>query len=153
MIIRDIYYKDVPALELSTKTLCVIVVPKQGGKMVSFKKIGCNKEYLLQNPSKKFLPMGAKDNFECCECAGFDDMFPTIDPIEIACPDGTVLCYPDHGEVCRMKFSAEAGEGSLTMRFHSEALGYTYEKTYTEDSDGALRIVYRIKTHISHSCN
>ena len=150
MIIREIFYKDVPALALTTSAVRAIVVPQQGGKMVSFQNIHSGKEYLLQNPSERFLRMGLQDEFVNCECAGFDDMFPTIDPVSVTCEDGITLSYPDHGEVCRLPFTAEASKNTLTLRAFSDALGYFYEKTFTEDADGGLRIGYRIENRAPH---
>lgn len=153
MIVNEVLYKDTHALELRTKTLRAAVVPQQGGKIVSFRGTNGGREYLLQNPSKTFLPMGMQDDFVACECAGFDDMFPTIDPVSLTCEDGTELSYPDHGEVCRVPFTAEIDECSLTLRYESEALGYSYEKRFTEDADGGLRIVYRIHNHSPRDLN
>ena len=147
MMIKQVFYKDVPAFELTTSTVRAIVVPMQGGKMVSFRSVNGSKEYLLQNPSKRFLKMGMQDEFEKCECAGFDDMFPTINPVCVCCEDGVTLSYPDHGEVCRLPFTPETGEVSLTLRTKSAALGYSYEKVFTEDEDGGLRITYRIQNN------
>ncbi len=145
MIVQQIFYKDIPALLLTTKTLRAVVVPQQGGKLVSFQGLNSNKEYLLQNRSEKFLPMGLQDSFVERECAGFDDMFPTIDPVTVTCADGTTLFYPDHGEICRLPFNAETNENKLILRAYSQALGYAYEKVLREDADGGLRITYRIE--------
>ena len=145
MIIQETLYKDVPAFALTTATMRAVAVPVQGGKIVSLQSRKSSKEYLLQNPSKQFLRMGISDDFEARECAGFDDMFPTIDPVRVCTNDGVWLDYPDHGEVCRLPFAPHTGRVSLTFRTQSSALGYTYEKTFTEDADGGLRITYRIQ--------
>ena len=145
MIIEKILYKDVPAFALTTATLYAVAVPEQGGKVVSLQSRKSGREYLLQNPSKTFLHMGMNDDFEACECAGFDDMFPTIDPVRVCAKDGILLDYPDHGEVCRLPFTPHTGRVSLTFCTHSPTLGYTYKKTFTEDADTGLRITYRIE--------
>ena len=145
MNIKEVFYKDVPAFELTTKTVRAVIVPAQGGKMASFQSIESGKEYLLQNPSPTFLRMGLQDAFEQRECAGFDDMFPTIDPLTVTCEDGTSLYHPDHGEVCRLPFTPITGGVFLTLRRESATLGYSYQKTFSEDTDGALRIGYRIE--------
>ena len=142
---RHIYYKDVPAIELITKTVRAVVVPMQGGKVASFRSLASGKEYLLQNPSPSFLKMGMQDAFVDCEAAGFDDMFPTIDPVSVSCADGTTLFYPDHGELCRLPFEVQESASALTLRTSSDALGYAYEKTFTEDADGGLHIRFRIE--------
>lgn len=144
MIIKPSSFKDVFAFELITACAVALVLPSEGGKMASFRNRVSGKEYLLQNASPTFLHTGLSDSFVDGECCGFDDMFPTIDPVTVIAPNGKALDYPDHGEVCRVPFTYEIGEGSLTLRYASERLGYTYEKTYTEDETGALRTEYRI---------
>ncbi len=145
MTVRQVRYKDIPAFALTTKTARTVVVPAQGGKIVSFRRASDGKEYLLQNPSAHFLPMGPQDDFERCECAGFDDMFPTVDPVSVRYPDGVTLRYPDHGEVCRVPFSHQATDSTLALSYHSATLGYTYEKSFEEGAQGALVIRYRIE--------
>ncbi len=144
MIVKPSSFKDVFAFELITARTAALVLPSEGGKMASFRDRVSGKEYLLQNVSPTFLHMGLADSFVDGECCGFDDMFPTIDPVTVVAPNGKTLNYPDHGEVCRVPFTYEANEDSLTLRYVSESLGYLYEKTYTEDEKGALRTEYRI---------
>lgn len=149
MVIKETFYKDVPAFELTTKTVRAVVIPEQGGKVASLQGVKNGKGYLVQNPSERFLRMGLQDDFEQRECAGFDDMFPTIDPVKITCKDGTMLDYPDHGEVCRLPFTPKTGRVFLTLRCESAVLGYACEKTFTEEADGSLRIDYRIENTAS----
>lgn len=150
MIVKEARFKDVPALELITKNSIATVLPSEGGKIASFKDRAYGKEYLLQNPSKNFLHTGLGDEFVDGECCGFDDMFPTIDPVSVTYPDGNTLDYPDHGEVARVPFSYRATENSLVMHFSSSALGYEYEKSFSEDDDGTLLISYRIENRSNY---
>lgn len=149
MIVKETFYKDIPAFELITKTVRAVVIPAQGGKVASFQGVKNGKEYLVQNPSERFLRMGLQDDFEKRECAGFDDMFPTIAPVKIACEDGTILDYPDHGEICRLTFTPKTGRDFLALRCKSAAFGYACEKTFAEDAGGGLRIDYRIESTAS----
>ena len=153
MIIEQAFYKNIPAIRLTTKTTRAVIVPAQGGKMVSFQAHDNNAECLLQNRAPSFLPMGLADDFERCECAGFDDMFPTIDPVNVICEDGTALDYPDHGEICRLPFSAEVCENKLTLRAYSHLLDCAYEKAFTEADDGKLQISYRIENRSARDLN
>ncbi len=145
MIIKECKYKGVNAYELKTKNLTAIVIPSQGGKIASVKDNESQKEYLLQNPSKEFLRTGLNDNFVDGECCGFDDMFPTIDPVTVTGGDKKEYSYPDHGEVCRVPFLCSLTEKTITLRYFSDYLGYEYIKTLSENSDGKLEIFYQIK--------
>ena len=144
MKIRACKYKGVAALELTTSQSKAILLHSEGGKLASFQDIRGKKEYLLQNPSDTFLRTGPDDDFEKCECAGFDDMFPTIDPVSVTYSDGVTLHYQDHGEVCRMPFLYEKNESSVKLRYRSKELGYEYEKRFSEDARGELVINYTI---------
>ena len=139
MQIKQSKYKNVFAIRLETAKYIALVLPSEGGKIASFQDKATGKEYLLQNPSENYLHIGLTDDFEKGECSGFDDMFPTIDPV---CVDGKE--YPDHGEICRVPFSYAATEDKLVLKHVSVSLGYTYQKSFTEEKNGALRIAYEI---------
>lgn len=149
MIVKECKYKGVSAFELRTDNLTAIVIPSQGGKISSIKDNEKGKEYLLQNPSKEFLRTGLTDNFVDGECCGFDDMFPTIDPVTVVRNDGIVCDYLDHGEVCRVPFSCAVTKKTITLRYFSDILGYEYEKIFSENDDGGLEINYCITNRLT----
>lgn len=140
MKITQSKYKNVFALRLETEKYVALVLPSEGGKIASFQDKASGKEYLLQNPSPEYLHIGLKDDFEKGECSGFDDMFPTIDPVMV---DGND--YPDHGEVCRVAFSYCIEDDKLILSYRSKTLGYDYKKRFEEGADGRLCIFYKIK--------
>ena len=115
MIITKSNYKNVFALKLETEYYTALVLPNEGGKIASFFDKRKGKEYLLQNPSKRYLHVGLTDEFEKGECSGFDDMFPTIDPVTVGGKE-----YPDHGEVCRVPFSYEIVESEKKAKESSK---------------------------------
>lgn len=145
MIVKESRYKDISAVEIETKEYTVTVLPSEGGKIASFKTKSDGKEYFLQNPAPKYGHVGLKDSYVDGECSGFDDMFPTIDPVVVKNGSRQGLEYPDHGEVCRLPFSYTVTERGLEMRVRSETLRYEYKKTITEDAYGKLCIVYEIE--------
>ena len=144
MQIRKTTYKDIPALELITGKYLAVILPDEGAKMACFRDLDTGKEYLLQNQGEKYLPLGMVRDYEYCECSGFDDMFPTIDTEEVKNSLGEVLYYPDHGESCRLPFTYEIGENSLTLHRKTSPLGICYEKTLLEGENGGLEIRYAI---------
>lgn len=135
-------FKNVQSVCVETANSIAHFLPTEGGKMASFKAF--SKEYLVQNPSKEFLHLGLEGSFEKTECAGFDDMFPTIDPVTIKDGDRAGKTYPDHGEVARLSFDYQINEDSLVMETISKELNYAYKKTITEEN-GALKIDYQIE--------
>lgn len=77
-MVRLSTYKGVFAVEICFGSVSAKFLPGEGGKLASLTADGY--EYLLQNPSPAFLHLGEAGDYVACECAGFDDMFPTIDP-------------------------------------------------------------------------
>ncbi len=170
-MVRLSTYKGVFAVEICFGNISAKFLPGEGGKLASFKADGY--EFLLQNPSSTFLRLGKSGDYVACECAGFDDMFPTIDP----CAGTGGKAYPDHGEVCRMPWAYEiigektggivgekadektggtVGEKTvetdggttgekIAMKFVSEKFGYRIEKTIGKGDGDALEISYEIE--------
>ena len=134
-------YKDVFAAELRADKFTALVLPTEGGKIVSYKDCE-GEEFLIQNPSPFYNHIGLFDSYVEGECSGFDEMFPTIDELEFISSEKKIL-YPDHGEVCRVPFNYEIINDALVMTFVS-VMGYTYTKTLTEVS-GKLFVTCEIK--------
>ena len=135
-------YKGVLAFQLKTKRFVLTVLPTEGGKIASFKKVGNEKEYLLQNPSKEYLAIDMESDYVKGECCGFDDMFPTIDPVKVKTISGEWIEYPDHGEICRVGFNFEIKEDKFILQYDS-TMGYSYQKAFFEE-EGKIRINYKI---------
>ena len=137
-------YKDIFAIDIITDNYCLKILPTEGGKIASFKTKSDGFEYLVQNPCAKYKKLSDNNDFAAAECSGFDDMFPTIDPVTFTDENGREMNYPDHGEVCRGNFECFIQNNSLEMRYISEKLGYEYIKTVREDKNGRIVIDYKI---------
>lgn len=148
MIIRESSYKDIFAIELETEKYIAKVIPSEGAKIASFKAKESGKEYLLQNRGEKYNTLGEEKSFEKSECSGFDDMFPTIDPMTVVDEKGRELFHPDHGEVCRVPFTYDIKDGKLYLFYRSDKLGYAYKKVLYEGTDGKISIDYSV-TNVS----
>ena len=144
MIIKQTKYKDVLAFQLITKKNTALVLPTEGGKIASFKNNQTGKEYLLQNTSKTYNKLGMDGSFEKGECSAFDDMFPTIDEVEVTLKNGKKVIYPDHGEICRVTFDYKTENETLCLHYLSNLVGYRYEKVFSEGKDGELVLSYKI---------
>lgn len=129
-------YKGIDGFSVTTDKLRAVFLPGEGGKAVSVKSMSSGREFLLQNASETFLHLGEDGEFEKCECAGFDDMFPTIDPD---------LGYPDHGEACRLRYDLASSPDEAVMTATSEKFGYRVTKTVGAADGGGILIRYEIK--------
>ena len=137
-------YKNVSAYLLETQKYKVTVLDRDGGKIVSFIDADGN-EYLAQNPSERYQRIREYDDYVKGECSGFDDMFPTIDPITIREGERAGLIYPDHGAVSRAQFKVEIKDGKLILTKYFRRLKFRYTKTFCEDADGKIAVGYQIE--------
>lgn len=141
-MIKETFYKDRPAIEVSCSEFTAVFLPLDGAKLVSFKTKHA-KELFLQADGEKYRCTGLDSDYEKCECSGFDDMFPTIDPCVV-----NGLHYLDHGEVCRRPHSVEIHSDGVTFSCFLPALNILYKKTAYCDN-GALCIKYTIRNQNS----
>ena len=150
MKIYESNYKGVPSVRIETENFIATYLPAEGGKLASF--ISNGKEYLVQGKEDKFLHLAYDGEFVDAECAGFDDMFPTIDKVIVKDGSRAGEEYNDHGEVTRLPFSYEILPNALKMKTVSDRLNYSYEKTVSVD-DGKLKVDYAIKNLASDEFN
>ena len=142
MKIYESNYKGVPSVKIETENFIATYLPTEGGKLASF--ISNGKEYLVQGKEDKFLHLAYDGEFVDAECAGFDDMFPTVDKVVVKDGSRKGEEYNDHGEVARLSFSHEILPNALKMKTVSNRLNYSYEKTVSVD-DSKLKVDYTIK--------
>ena len=142
MVIEKGFYKDRPAITISTKKLTAQILPEDGGKMSSLKDCGSGFEFLCQSPGDKYLRLGRIEPYVDSECSAFDDMFPTIDPYTPVGYDG-IPCL-DHGEICRLSFDVSKTDDSLTLSAHSELYPVKFSKKITESREGGFILKYSI---------
>ena len=137
-MVREIFYKDRPAVEVSCGEISALFLTLDGGKIASF-KTETGEELLAQTPGEKYRRVDLKADFEKSECSAFDDMFPTIDPCVI-----NGLQYLDHGEVCRREHNAKIAGGKVAFSCMLPLLNIFYKKT-AFCKDGALYVKYEIE--------
>lgn len=139
MLVFNAIYKDKKGICLKTNKLEAVVLPDEGGKMVSLKAVKNWEEILAQAPGEKYLALTPGDRYVDSECSAFDDMFPTIDFWH-----NGIREYEDHGEVCRRPYNVKLIEGDdiqVEMYIESPAGDYLFTKTYCEKA-GSLQINY-----------
>lgn len=141
--IRMTTYKDAVAVELENEFLRVIVIPNSGAKIASIFYKPSGVEILEQHPSEEFQWSQYGDQFETGECAGFDEMFPTIDRCESQQYPWEGIEYPDHGELWAIPWEYQIRDNGLMLHAHGVRLAYQLEKVVRLEGE-SLKIHYRL---------
>ena len=140
--IEDALYKDIPAITLTNETLKMVVLPENGGKVASLVELRSGREFLLQTANQSYKKQMYDGDYTQGECSGFDDMFPTVDPV--AYPDfpwqGTFM--PDHGEVCALKWNYKIRDDSLVLSVDGIRFPYLFAKEISFCRSNRIRVAY-----------
>ncbi len=139
-MIKNTFYKDRPAVEISCDEFSAVFLPQDGAKLASFKTKN-GEELLAQATGDKYKRLSLETDYEKSECSAFDDMFPTIDPCVI-----NGMKYLDHGEVCRREHSMEITNNAVTFSCNLPTLNIFYKKT-AYAKNGALYVKYTIENN------
>ena len=125
-MITQTSYKDRPAICFHSGPAAVLFLPEDGGKMASFQYR--DREYLAQSPGTTYLRLGPESDYVACECSGFDDMFPTIDPFALDPTSDASAMAADHGEVCRHPMETRIEGDCVVLQFSSPTLPVRFRK-------------------------
>ena len=139
-------YKNLKAFSIDIGNVVFKVIPEAGMKIASAIHKDSGFEFMHQNPKglKKYKVAGYNSSFaDDGECAGFDDMMPTIDPFwyEENTPwEGIYL--PNHGEIWCQPYSVKKGADYLYGKVNGIRLPYIFTKKFYALSEDVLRIEY-----------
>ena len=137
-------YKDRPAFRLTTSIMEALFLPEDGGKLASIRD--GSRECLSQAPGETYRRLLPDSDYVASECSGFDDMFPTIDPLVSRWPGLEGANYLDHGEVCRYPMEVKVAGDVLRLSFMSAELPVRFEKQVQGDPvTGDIHIDYRLE--------
>ena len=131
-------------IELSTDALRVEVTARRGARLTSLFSRHDNREWLRQ-------PRGGGDDaglafgttFTESDHAGWDEMFPTVDPCLFPTEPFVGVSVPDHGELWQIDWDVvDSSPTSLHQRVSSDRFGYTFSRRLSV-SEGTLRCDYQ----------
>lgn len=142
----DIYksnYKSQNAVTIESKTIKVQFLPRFGSNMCSlFYKLK-NIELLVQRKGKyKIGSYGS--SYVKAECAGVDDMFPTIDECFYENHPWKGIHIPDHGEVWAIPWDIMIENEKIHFFTYGVRFPYKVDKLVYFESDYVLRIDYKV---------
>src|SRR4051794_28820774 len=104
-----------PAYSLCNGVVRLAVIPRLGGKIVSFCRVESEHEWLLQR-ERPYRTLSYGDDFEAGAPAGFDECFPTIRACVYPEREYPGLALPDHGELWAVPWEVSAKEDAYTIR-------------------------------------
>lgn len=138
-------YKGIPAVVLEHGAYRAVFLPQQGCKLCSLQNTHSGKEYIYQGTSAQYRLATYGQSYLDGECAGVDEMFPTIDA---CCYDeqpwtGTPL--PDHGEVWALPWREEPTADGLCASVDGVQLPYTLRLHVRWLSEGVLQLEYTVQ--------
>jgi len=142
-------YKDQPAMTLESDVLRAQFLPGTGAKMASLVYKPREFELLVQGPGDTYLTQPFGGEYVAGECAGFDDMFPTIDRCYCDQYPWQGIEMADHGEVWSLPWDLRTGADHIELGVHGVRFPYRLEKRAAFPTATTLRLDYRL-TNLSH---
>ena len=144
-MIKKVVFCGEEAYSLESNELSCICIPRRGGKIASIKHRETGFELLFQNPKGVFSDADIFSHFEDFEACGFDDAFPSIDAGTVSV-GGSLIPYPDHGEIWRFEFQCTEISEGLSLTYDSKLLNYRFKKTFIAEGN-KLNCIYSIKNN------
>ncbi len=135
-------YKDISAVSLENGYLSVTILPEYGGKTASVSDNLTGREFLLQAPGNRYRKQPYDGDYTTGECSGFDEMFPTIDPVPYPDFPWRGMVMPDHGEVCALSWHCCAESETILLSVDGLRFPYTLNKRYSFSGSRKLKIEY-----------
>ncbi|GAA0181997.1 hypothetical protein SH2C18_44480 [Clostridium sediminicola] len=141
-MIKEIKFKGCSGILLENENLKAIVLPFLGGKIASLYHKKKEFELLFQNKDNSYKKPEIYSDFSKFDAAGFDDAFPSINIGQVNY-SGSLINYPDHGEIWSAEFNCVIENEIVILNYKSVILPYIYQKIISLKDD-RLIIKYTI---------
>jgi len=145
VLIHPSSYKDLEAITIESDSMAAQFLPSMGTNLCSLIYKPRPLEMLVQRSGEAYRVANFADDYVADgECAGLDDMFPTIDRCfyEQYPWQGTPL--PDHGEVWSIPWESSIDGDHVRFVTHGVRLPYRLEKSVTFVHSDTLHFTYRL---------
>ncbi|MEO5893485.1 MAG: hypothetical protein ABIQ31_24745 [Ferruginibacter sp.] len=143
-------YKNKDSIVLENASIRAEFLPDPGGKMVSLINKKTGYEYLLQRGNEVYLDQPFDGDFVKGECAGFDDMFPTIDVCGYENEPWKDVKMADHGEVWSLPWHYELKNDALYLSVDGVRFPYTMEKNVCFIGENSIRVDYTLTNNSAY---
>jgi hypothetical protein len=136
-------YKEQEAITIESKVLRVQFLPHNGSNMCSLYYKPKDLELLVQRKNK--YKAGVYDgSYIKSECAGFDEMFPSIDECFYCDYPWKGIHIPDHGEVWSIPWNVNIENKRLHFLTYGVRFPYRIEKWVHFAHDNVIQINYKV---------
>lgn len=135
-------YKDLQAVRVESGRVSALFLPRYGGKLASLRDRESGREFLAQAPGEHYRTPRYGGDYTEFECSGFDDMFPTIDPVCCMQEPWKGVEMPDHGEVYALPWDRRETERGLLLSTHGVRFPYRLQKEIYFETETALCLEY-----------
>lgn len=145
VVVSESRFKDVKALVLESDALRVTLLPDWGAKMASLIHKKTGREHLYRLPGESFRKVSYGARFDDGECAGFDEMFPSIGACYCDIEPWAGARFPDHGEVWSIPWKAEVENSHVRLSVHGVRFPYLFSKTVAFEREDSILLSYRVE--------
>ena len=126
--VYDGEYKGINCICFEYDHLKAKIIPEQGTKLCSLVSKKNGHEYIYQGKTEKYRFSQYGGNFVEGECAGVDEMFPTIDECYYMGGPWSGSYLPDHGEVWARKWNEMREKESVLFQISGIQMPYELKK-------------------------
>jgi hypothetical protein len=138
-------FKDQAAVTVESEKIAATFLPSIGANMCSLVYKPAAKELLVRRPADRYKVAAYDGDYVADgECAGFDDMFPSIDKCFYESYPWRGTPIPDHGEVWSLPWEANIHADGIHLATHGVRFPYQLEKQVSFRDEHTLHIAYRL---------
>ncbi|MBI2843665.1 MAG: hypothetical protein HYX78_09725 [Armatimonadetes bacterium] len=126
---------------LESDAIRAVIDPESGGRIRSFLSKRTGREFLYQDPRKKFRGLGFSDN----DISGYCECFPTVARCEY--PDGSRhgMDMGDHGWLWQEPWQAAIDGDKVVMSKSVQQFDCLFQRVAHQESNNKLRLDYTIR--------
>lgn len=143
--IHESHYKDQRAISIESQVLAARFLPAVGANLCSLVYKPSGLELMVQRPGETYRVAPYDGSYvEEGECAGLDDMFPSIDRCFYERYPWRGTAIPDHGEVWSLPWDCQVEGQAVHFSTHGVRFPYRLERWVSFRDAGVLCIAYRL---------
>jgi hypothetical protein len=116
-------WDDTRVVWLKNAQICVAVAPELGGRVVSLRHRGREREFLWRHPALRLAPCPPGSAYDPHFYGGIDEVMPCDIPEVLA----DIAC-PDHGELWTTTLTAQGSDQELSLRGTLPQYGLSYQR-------------------------
>ncbi len=127
------------------ESILLTVIPEIGGKIISFQNTVAGREYIWRDPAVTFKMPKYDGWFGDYNINGWDEVFPSITPVDYPEYPWKGVPIPDHGELWCLPWRDEAISNGIKLTVAGVRFPYVFSRELVLNKPGTLTINYRLE--------